>query len=80
MRVSLQCFNMAPKNIESYDILRDIYNIVDRLENKMDKRLCSLENRTDKIEDIQARMLGAVSIMALFVGGAVTWVWQKITG
>ena len=71
---------MAPKNIESYDILRDIYNIVDRLENKMDKRLCSLENRTDKIEDIQARMLGAVSIMALFVGGAVTWVWQKITG
>ena len=64
--------------IDSYDILRDIYNIVDRLENKMDKRLTDIEKRTDIIEDRQSKVLGAVSVVALFVGGAITWFWDFI--
>ena len=66
------------KNMANYDILKDIYNIVDRLEQKMDKRLCEVEKRTDILEEKQSKILGAVSIIALFVGGAVTWFWETV--
>ena len=60
--------------------LRDIYEVVNRLEDKMDKRVEILEVRVDKIEDVQAKIIGGVSIIGLFVGGAVTWIWDRIRG
>lgn len=59
--------------------LKDIYEVVNRLEDKVDKRLGTVEVRVDKLEDVQAKIIGGVSIVGLFVGGAVTWVWEKIT-
>ncbi len=60
--------------------LKDIYEVVNRLEDKTDKRLWDVEIRLDKVEDMQSKIIGAVSIVGLFVGGAVTWIWQRITG
>ncbi len=60
--------------------LKDIYEVVNRLEDKTDRRLQDVEIRLDKVEDMQSKIIGAVSIVGLFVGGAITWVWGKITG
>ncbi len=60
--------------------LKDIYEVVNRLEDKTDRRLQDVEIRLDKVEDMQSKIIGAVSIVGLFVGGAVTWVWDKVRG
>jgi hypothetical protein len=60
--------------------LNDIYTVVNRLEDKVDKRMVELECRVDKLENIQSKLLGGLSIVFLFVGGAVAWVWEKIRG
>ena len=65
-------------NIDSYDLLKDIYAVVDRMEVKIDKRMVDAECRLDRVEDFQSRILGAVSVVGLFVGGAVTWIWDRI--
>ena len=60
--------------------LNDIYQVVNRLEDKIDERLKDVEVRIDKVEDIQSRVIGGVAVVGLFVGGAITWFWDKIRG
>lgn len=42
--------------------LRDIYDIVDRLERKVDGRMTNLEDRFSEIKSTQDQMLGKISI------------------
>ena len=60
--------------------LNDIYSVVNRLEDKFDKRMCDDEKRIDKLEEFQSKIIGGIAIVGLFVGGAVTWIWERIRG
>jgi hypothetical protein len=59
--------------------LKDIYEIVDRMEQKLDKRMCQLEGRVDVLEDFKARILGMAAVVAAFVGSVTAWLWKKVT-
>lgn len=59
--------------------LRDIYDVVNRLEDKMDRRMEEVEKRVDLLEDFKGRALGILGVVS-FVGSAVfSWLWGKIT-
>ena len=60
--------------------LKDIYEVVNRLEERMDKRMCEVEERVNILEDFKAKILGMAAIIAAFVGGFSAWLWKRITG
>jgi hypothetical protein len=59
--------------------LNDIYAVVNRLEDKMDQRMCAIEKRVDILEDFKGRVLGMAMVLAAFTAAAVDWIWKKIT-
>lgn len=60
--------------------LKDVYELVESLDNKLDKRFTKIEERVDKLEDFKAMLVGMGVIISLFVGGLINYIWQKITG
>jgi hypothetical protein len=61
----------------SYDILLEIQKAVDRLEDKLNRRLVTDEARIDKLEDGQSKILGGIGIIGFFFGGIITWLLEK---
>jgi hypothetical protein len=60
--------------------LKDVYEVVNRIEDKMSQRIAETERRVDILESFQSRTLGVLSIITVFISLAATWVWGKITG
>jgi uncharacterized membrane protein len=60
--------------------LKDIYEVVNRLEDKMDKRLCDVEDRVDILEDFKGKVLGIAVVISIAAGTISTWIWKKIIG
>ena len=60
--------------------LRDIYEIVDRLETKMDKRLCLLENRTNTLESFKDNLAGKITLFVGVLSICITIVWDWLKG
>lgn len=60
--------------------LRDVYDIVNRLETKMDARYEKHESRIEAIENNQSKAIGVISVISLFISGALTYVWDRILG
>ena len=63
----------------SYELLKDTNLAVNRLEDKIDRRLCEIENRVDTLEDFKGRILGIGSIIAALFGVIGAWIWDKLT-
>lgn len=60
--------------------LKDIYDVVNRLEDKVDCRLTAVEKSVDELQSFQNKVLGIASIAAIFVSAIVTYVWNRIVG
>lgn len=60
--------------------LRDVYDIANRLEGKMDTRLERHELRIEGLENNQSRALGVLSVISLFISGAMTLLWNRLLG
>ena len=58
--------------------LRDIYDAVGKLEEKIDKRISKGEERIESLESFRDRSLGIISIVSVIVGGVFTWIWKKV--
>lgn len=58
--------------------LNNIYEVVNRLEDKLDKRMCELEDRVGVLEQFKARILGIGIIIGAFVGIFVDWIKSKL--
>ncbi len=62
--------------------LRDIYEVVNRLEDKMDKRLCADEERIEKIEGkldtLTGRITAGVALLSVFFNAAWDWFKAKL--
>lgn len=60
--------------------LRDVYEVVNRLESKMDERLSKVETKVDALEDFKSKTLGVLSIASFALSGLFTFIWKKIEG
>lgn len=59
--------------------LQDVYQAINRVEDKMDARLKDMEKDIDELQTFQNRTMGMATVLAGFVSAAVTFVWNKIT-
>lgn len=59
--------------------LRDIYEAVNRLEDKFDKRLKDVEEDIDKLESFQNKALGVAAVLSSFISLIATFIWNKLT-
>lgn len=59
--------------------LNDIYQVVNRLEDKMDDRLKEVEGRVNILEDFRGKALGIMAVVMFVLSGIFTWVWERIT-
>ncbi len=60
--------------------LKDVYDIVDRLENKFDDQYKDHETRIRGMEAFQNRAFGILSLVAAFSGVITNFIWAKFTG
>jgi len=59
--------------------LRDVYDAVNRLEDKFSKRLDDVEDDVENLKSFQNKSLGILSILSLFVGSISSYIWSKLT-
>lgn len=67
--------------------INDVYNVVNRLEDKMDRKFERYEEEQDKIlsrvttiESFNNRALGVLSVVSVFVNIAASYVWNTVIG
>jgi len=58
--------------------LRDIYEIVERLEMKIDRRLVEAEKKIDKLEDFNSRAMGVWFAITTIISIGSSWIIQRI--
>lgn len=58
--------------------MKDLWDAISRLEDKIDERFEPIEHRIYNIESYQNKMLGIVSVFAAFVSVAAAYIWNKI--
>lgn len=59
--------------------LKDIYEAVNRLEDKMDGRLKTAEAKIDALESIANKAVVIFSLVNIFLTAGFSWVWNKVT-
>ena len=59
--------------------VQDVYNIVNRLEDKMDARLCALEKCVDENTSFRYRIIGMASLAGAIAGSLASALWEKLT-
>lgn len=60
--------------------IRDIYDIVERVEAKIDKRLEKLEYQVDANTGFRNQMLAIAGVIGAIAGGAISIFWDTVTG
>lgn len=60
--------------------LQDVYNVVNRLEDKIDRRLTEIEDRVDIQESFRNRAMALIGVVATFSSVISTWIWDRIVG
>lgn len=59
--------------------LRDIYSAIERLEDKIDKRVTPIERDVDDLKAYQNKAMGTLGVLSAFVSLAASYFWNKIT-
>lgn len=60
--------------------LRDVYDAVNGLEEKMAKRMEKIECNVTNLQGFQNKALGVISVLSLFFSALASFVWDKIIG
>lgn len=60
--------------------LRDIYEAVERVEDKMIKRIERVECDVNALQAFQNKALGLLSVVSLFASAIASFIWDKISG
>lgn len=58
--------------------LRDIYDAVGRLEEKLDKRIGKSEKDIEDLKAFQNKALGITGVFAAFISVAVNTIWERV--
>lgn len=59
---------------------KDLWDVSNRIEEKLDRKLEAIEHRLYSLESYQNRAAGIVTVIALFASAIAAWVWTKIIG
>lgn len=59
--------------------LKDVYDVVNRIEDKLTKRIEEAEQEIEELQNFQNRVLGISMALSVFISGAATFIWNKIT-
>lgn len=59
--------------------LNDIYEVVNRLEDKMEKRFTPLEEKVDSLEDFRSKAVAIYGLVSLAASAIFSWVWSRLT-
>lgn len=68
--------NMAKDTVTN----RDLYDRLDRFEDRFMARLDKQDIRIDKVESFQDRIIGISFVFTSFVGLVSTYIWRKVVG
>lgn len=60
--------------------IKDVYDLVERLETKMSKRFDENEKDIEELQNFKSRLAGQLSLISVISGAASAWIWQKISG
>lgn len=60
--------------------IKDVYDLVERLEAKMSKRIEENEKDIEELQGFQNRLAGQLGLVSVFSGAISAWIWQKISG
>jgi len=71
---------MAKKQASDYELLIQINSVVNRIEDKYDRRLEAVEARVDSVEKFQNKAIGVLIIISAFLSPIASYFWEKITG
>lgn len=58
--------------------LKDVYDVVNRLEDKMDKRLTDLEDRMEVNEAFRNKAAVSLGVFTTFFTAFASWFWSDI--
>lgn len=59
---------------------QDLWDVSNRIEEKLDKKFEALEARIRNIESYQNKAIGIISIIGTFVSIAAAYIWNKVIG
>ena len=60
----------------SYQLLKDVHEVVARIEDKVDKRFVDVEKRVDVVEDFQSNLAGKMTVLGSIMVLAVNFLWD----
>lgn len=60
--------------------LRDLYEAIGLLETKINTKFEKLEERVDKQEGFQNRLIGMGAAVSVFISGLISLLWNKLFG
>lgn len=60
----------------NYQLLKDVYTAINRIEDKMDTRIGDLEKRMDKTEDFQSNLTGKITVLGGVMLLVVNFIWD----
>lgn len=60
----------------SYQLLKDVYEVVARIEDKVDRRFVAVETRVDKVEDYQSNLTGKITVLGGIMMLLVNFLWD----
>lgn len=60
--------------------LKDVYEAINRVEDKLDKRIEKLEMRVSSLERFEHKVAAIVSFLAVFFTLAANYVWNRFFG
>jgi hypothetical protein len=63
----------------SYDLLIQIHKSMNHMEDKMDRRLCNIEDRVDKLETFRDNLNGKIAMGVITVGAFISVITSVIT-
>lgn len=63
---------------ESRVTLKDIYDALNRVEDKYDRRFDNIEKDIDDLQKFQNKALGVLMVVASFVSVAINYIWNKV--
>jgi hypothetical protein len=60
----------------SYQLLKDVHEVVARIEDKVDKRFAAVEVRVNKVEDFQSNLTGKITVLGGIMMLLVNFLWD----
>lgn len=58
--------------------LKDVYDAVHDLEDKIDKRVAVLEERVHSLEGFQNKAIGILGLLSFVISVSASFVWSKL--